>query len=321
MKKLLITGGAGFIGANFIYYIMEKHPDYFVVNLDLITYSGNLKSLVDLKGNDNYKFVKGSILDVNLVEKLVKECDIVINFAAESHVDRSIKRPTIFTLTNILGTQVLLDACLKYKKRFHQISTDEVFGDLPLEGGEKFVEKTLYKPSSPYSASKASADHLVRAYHKTFGLEITITNCSNNYGRFQHPEKFIPRMIIKALSDKKLPIYGDGKNMRDWIYVNDHCSAIDLVIHKGKIGETYLVGGNECKSNISLAREILVALNKDISEVEFVSDRLGHDLRYEVDSSKIEKELGWTRKYDFEEGLRQTIDWYKNNKSWWGGTL
>lgn len=316
MRKFLVSGGMGFIGSNFIHYILNKYEDYQVTNLDLLTYAGNENNLKELNLNPNYNFVKGDILDVQLVESLVKGHDIVANFAAETHVDRSIEDPMIFAVTNVLGTQVLLNACLTNKVRFHQVSSDEVFGDLPLDSDERFDENSLYKPSSPYAASKASADHFVRAYNRTFGLETTISNCSNNYGRYQNPEKLIPRMIIKAMNDEKLPIYGEGKNIRDWIHVEDHCVAIDLIIHEGKIGETYLVGGDAEFSNREVAKKILSILEKDENLIEYVEDRLGHDLRYAIDSSKIEKKLGWKRKYDFEGGLKETIDWYVQNSDW-----
>ena len=311
--KILITGGAGFIGSNYIHYVLREHPDYEIVNLDKLTYAGNLDNL---KGIDtskyDYVFVKGDICDEGLVDELIADCDAIVHFAAESHVDRSISGPSVFTKTNVMGTQVLLDACVRHNKRFHHISTDEVFGFLPLEGNDRFTEKTPYDPSSPYSASKAAADHLVRAYHRTYGLEATITNCSNNYGPRQHVEKLIPLMITNALQNKNLPVYGEGKNVRDWVHVEDHCSAIDLVLHKGKIGETYLVGGNEEWCNINLVKFMLKIMEKPESLIEFVEDRKGHDLRYAIDSSKIEIELGWKRKFDFEEGLIQTIEWYKN---------
>lgn len=317
MKQLLVTGGAGFIGSNFVHYILNKYPEYEVVVLDSLTYAGNKDNLKDAYFNNKYSFVLGDICDAKIVDHLVSKCDAVVHFAAESHVDRSITDPGVFVKTNVLGTQVLLDACVRHNKRFHHISTDEVFGSLPLEGAELFCESTPYDPSSPYSAAKAGADHLVRAYHRTFGLQATITNCSNNYGRFQFPEKLIPLMIINALSDKKLPVYGNGLNVRDWIHVEDHCSAIDLVLHEGRIGQTYLVGGNAQKKNLEVIKKILTLLDKGEDLLETVPDRKGHDLRYAIDSSKIESELGWSRKYDFESGLAQTVAWYVNHKDWW----
>jgi len=321
MNKLLISGGAGFIGSNYIRYLFEHHPDCFVVNLDKLTYAGNLENLKDVEKYPNYQFIKGDILSVELVDLLVKGCDAVINFAAESHVDRSITGPGEFIQTNIVGTQVLLDACVKYDKHFHHISTDEVFGSLSLKSKKRFHEDTNYDPSSPYSASKASSDHLVRAYHKTYGLQTTITNCSNNYGPFQFPEKLIPLMIINAFNNKRLPVYGNGKNIRDWVHVQDHCSAIDIVLNRGEIGETYLVGGNEEVSNLDVVKSILKILDKSEDLIEYVKDRPGHDLRYAIDSSKIETELGWTRRYNFSTGLKQTVEWYLNHKGWWGRLL
>jgi dTDP-glucose 4,6-dehydratase len=277
-----------------------------------------LENLKVHEKNPRYKFVKGDIGDVKVAGALVADSDIIVNFAAETHVDRSITGPALFIETNIVGTQVLLDSAVKHKKRFHHVSTDEVFGDLPLGTSEKFNENSVYNPSSPYSASKAGSDYLVRAYHRTYGLPITISNCSNNYGPYAFIEKFIPLMITNAQSDKKLPVYGDGKHVRDWIHVKDHCSAIDLVIEKGKIGETYLAGGNAERSNIEVVKEILKQLGKSEDLIEFVKDRPGHDRRYAIDSTKIEKELGWKRHYNFEDGLTQTIKWYEDNKKWWG---
>lgn len=310
--KFLITGGLGFIGSNFIHYIFQNHPDYSITNLDKVTYAANLENLKEVENKPNYRFVKGDICDIQLVDELIKESDIVVNFAAESHVDRSITGPADFVRTNIVGTQVLLDACVKYKKFFHHVSTDEVFGSLSLTSKKKFKENTLYDPSSPYSASKAASDHLVRAYHKTFGLNATITNSSNNYGPYQFTEKLIPLMITKAFKNEKMPVYGNGENIRDWVHVQDHCSAIDLVLHKGKPGETYLVGGNDEKSNLDVVKQILKILGKSEDLIDFVKDRPGHDLRYAVDSSKIEKKLGWKRKFSFNSGLKETIDWYAN---------
>ncbi len=310
--KYLVTGGAGFIGSNFIHYILGKYPDAEVVNLDKLTYAGNLDNLKGFENDPRYKFVQGDIADSELVSKLVADADVIVNFAAETHVDRSITGPAEFVRTNVLGTQVLLDSAVKHKKRFHHISTDEVFGDLEIGSPEKFTENTPYNPSSPYSASKAASDHLVRAYVRTFGLAATITNCSNNYGPRQYPEKLIPTVILHVLKDEKIPVYGKGENIRDWIHVDDHNSGVDLVIAKGKIGETYLLGGNSERTNLEVIREILKTLNKPESLIEFVTDRPGHDLRYAIDSSKIEKDLGWSRKHDFETGLTETIKWYQD---------
>jgi dTDP-glucose 4,6-dehydratase len=315
--KILVTGGAGFIGSNFIHYILKKYPDYEIVNLDALTYAGNLENLKDLEDNKNYRFVKGDICDKELVNKLVKDCDIVVNFAAESHVDRSILDAENFVRTNVLGTYNLLDAAKNNgNKRFHHISTDEVFGSLG-SSDPAFNENTPLSPRSPYSASKAASDHLAMAYFHTYNLPVTISNCSNNYGAFQFPEKFIPLFITNLLEDKKVPIYGDGMQMRDWLHVDDHCEAIDLVMHKGKIGETYCVGGNAEKPNLEIAKKILEIMGKDESVLEFVKDRPGHDRRYSIDFSKIKNELGWEPKVSFDEGLKQTIEWYKNNESWW----
>jgi dTDP-glucose 4,6-dehydratase len=315
--KYLVTGGAGFIGTNFINYLLDKYPDCSVVNLDKLTYAGNSASLEHLEATGRYKLVQGDICNPQTVRPLVDECDVIVNFAAESHVDRSITGPRAFVETNILGTQTLLDAALESKKRFHHISTDEVFGSLENDSQAKFSETTSYDPRSPYSASKAASDHLVRAYFHTFGLPVTITNCSNNYGPYQHPEKFIPNMVIKAIRSQPLPIYGTGENIRDWIHVKDHCAAVDLVVQKGKIGQTYLAGGDAEMKNIEVAKQILALLKKDDSLINFVKDRPGHDFRYAVDSSKIQKELGWQRQYSFEEGLKQTVDWYSKNEAWW----
>lgn len=314
MKKILITGGAGFIGSNFVYYILDKYENYKVFNLDKLTYAANLENLKGIDDNENYVFIKGDICDKNLIENLFKKenFDIVVNFAAESHVDRSISNPEIFINTNILGTQILLDACKKYNvSRFHQVSTDEVYGDLPLNRLDLlFSENNNINPSSPYSASKASADLIVKAYHKTFNLPVTISRCSNNYGRFQHEEKLIPLMIKKALNNEKLPVYGNGLNIRDWLHVYDHCSAIDIIIHEGKVGEIYNIGGNNEKTNIELVKEILNVLRKDKTLISYVEDRKGHDLRYAIDSSKLKNELNWSPKYNLEKGLEETIKWY-----------
>lgn len=318
--KLLITGGAGFIGGNFCHYIIKKYPDYKLVSLDALTYAGNLETLESIQNNSNFSFVKGDICDRDLVYKLFgkEEFDVVINFAAESHVDRSISNPELFLKTNILGTQVLLDACKKYNvKRFHQVSTDEVYGDLPLDRKDLlFTEKTPIHTSSPYSASKASADLLVQAYHRTFDLPITISRCSNNYGPYHFPEKLIPLMITKAQNNQHLPVYGKGENVRDWLHVYDHCSAIDLIIHNGKIGDVYNIGGNNERTNLEVVKEILHVLNKPENLIEFVTDRPGHDLRYAIDATKIVEELGWSPKYNFKTGLINTIEWYMNNRVW-----
>ena len=315
--KYLVTGGAGFIGSNFIHYIFEKYTDAQVVNLDKLTYAGNLENLKEFEKDPRYRLVKGDIADAQIVNELVPQADVIVNFAAETHVDRSITGPAEFIKTNVVGTQVLLDAAVKHKKRFHHISTDEVFGSLKLNTKHKFDEKTPYDPSSPYSASKAASDHLVRAYVRTYGLNATITNCSNNYGPRQFPEKLIPQTIIFALQDKKIPVYAQGENVRDWIYVKDHNKAVDLVLQKGEMGQTYLVGGNAEKTNLEVVKMILKILGKPESLIEFVSDRPGHDLRYAIDSSKIEKELLFTRDFEFEKGLAETVKWYQDNTAWW----
>ena len=316
MKKILITGGAGFIGANFVHYILNKYDDYKVFNLDKLTYAANLDNLSSIENNNNYIFIKGDICNKEFIENLFKEenFDIVVNFAAESHVDRSISDPSIFINTNVVGTQILLDACKKYNvSRFHQVSTDEVYGDLPLDRSDLlFNENNNINPSSPYSASKASADLIVKAYYKTFNLPVTISRCSNNYGKFQHEEKLIPLMIKRALNNDKLPVYGNGLNVRDWLHVYDHCSAIDLIIHEGKVGEIYNVGGNNEKSNIEIVKEILATLGKSEELIYYVKDRKGHDLRYAINSLKLQNELNWKPKYSLDEGLKETINWYKN---------
>jgi len=317
--KLLITGGAGFIGSNFILYWVQKHPEDEVLNLDKLTYAGNLENLASIEKNPNYSFIKGDICDGEVVEQAMQGVDIVIHFAAESHVDRSILDPAEFINTNVVGTQVLLNAALKNNiKHFHHISTDEVYGALETDSEDKFSENTPYAPRSPYSASKAGSDHLVRAYHTTYGLPITITNCSNNYGPFQFPEKLIPLAITNVLEDKKIPIYGDGQQIRDWLYVEDHCRAIDAVLQDGKVGETYLVGGMEkLIPNIEVARKILKILGKGEEFLEFVKDRPGHDRKYDVDYSKIKNELGWEPQHSFDEWLEKTVAWYKDNENWW----
>jgi dTDP-glucose 4,6-dehydratase len=316
--KLLITGGAGFIGSNFVRYMVNKYPQYQIVNLDLLTYAGNLENLKDIENSPNYKFVRGDIADREFINGLFQEekFDYVTNFAAESHVDRSITDPGIFVQTNIQGTLALLDAAKTYEvTKFLQVSTDEVYGTLGETG--YFTEETPLAANSPYSASKAGADLLVRAYNETFGLPVNITRCSNNYGPYHFPEKLIPLMIINALNDKDLPIYGDGLNVRDWLHVEDHCQAIDLVLHKGRNGEVYNVGGNNERTNIEIVKTILKHLNKPESLMKFVTDRPGHDRRYAIDATKLRSELGWSPKYNFDTGIEQTINWYLNNREWW----
>jgi dTDP-glucose 4,6-dehydratase len=318
-QTLLVTGGAGFIGSNFVHYWLQEHPNDKLINLDALTYAGNLDSLKDIETNPNYTFVHGDIRDKDLVDKIMDDVEVVVHFAAESHVDRSIKTPEIFVETNVLGTQILLEAALKYKiKRFHHISTDEVFGALPLGTKEKFTLKTLYNPRSPYSASKAAADHLVRAYGTTFDLPFTLTNCSNNYGPYQFPEKFIGLLITNLMENKKIPVYGDGLYVRDWLYVYDHCTAIDRVLTDGKVGETYLVGGlNDDVSNLELSKMILKIMGKSEDMIEHIKDRPGHDRRYAIDWSKINNELGWQPSVTLEEGLQKTVDWFERNQAWW----
>ena len=319
--KLIITGGAGFIGSNFIYYELKNHPEDEFICLDKLTYAGNLSSLKNAMEQPNFKFVRGDIADRDFVYSLFEAemPDVVVNFAAESHVDRSILEPELFLKTNVIGTGVLMDACCKYGiKRYHQVSTDEVYGDLPLNRPDLFfTEATPLHTSSPYSASKASADLLVLAYHRTYGLPVTISRCSNNYGPYHFPEKLIPLMIINALHDKALPVYGDGANVRDWLYVEDHCSAIDLIIRNGREGEVYNVGGHNEKSNLDVVKIILKALGKSEDLITFVKDRPGHDRRYAIDPTKIHNELGWLPQTKFEDGIAQTIEWYLANKDWW----
>ena len=318
--KYLVTGGAGFIGSNFLYYVVDKYPEDVFVCLDALTYAGNYNNIKALEGKPNYKFVHGDITDKEFVDKLFNDekFDVVINFAAESHVDNSIKNPSIFLTTNIIGTQVLMDASLKYGiKRYHQVSTDEVYGDLPLDRPDLlFTEDTPIKTSSPYSSSKAGADLLVGAYYRTFGLPATISRCSNNYGPYQFPEKLIPLMVSKALKDEKLPVYGTGENVRDWIHVHDHNVGVDLIVRNGKVGEVYNLGGHSERNNLTIVKTILKQLGKPEDLITFVEDRKGHDLRYAIDSTKAEKELGWDRTYTFEEGIKETIDWYVNNQEW-----
>lgn len=318
---IIITGGAGFIGANFVFHMLREHPDYRIVCFDKLTYAGNLSTLAGVMDDPAFRFVKGDICDKAAVEKLFEEekPDVVVNFAAESHVDRSIEDPGVFLRTNIGGTATLMDACRKFgTARFHQVSTDEVYGDLPLDRPELlFTEQTPIRTSSPYSASKASADLMVLAYHRTYGLPVTISRCSNNYGPYHFPEKLIPLMIINALGDKPLPVYGNGQNVRDWLYVEDHCRAIDRIIHDGRVGEIYNVGGHNEKCNLDIVRLICRELGKPESLIRFVEDRKGHDLRYAIDPSKIGRELGWVPETSFEEGIRKTIRWYLDNRGWW----
>ena len=318
---IIVTGGAGFIGANFIFYMLETHSDYRIVCIDKLTYAGNLSTIICLTRNPNFRFVKLDVCERSEVYRLFEEehPDMVINFAAESNVDRSIADPSIFLQTNIIGTGVLMDACLKYEvKRFHQVSTDEVYGDLPLHRPElSFTEEILLRPSSPYSASKASADLLALAYCRTYGLPVTISRCSNNYGPYQLPEKLIPLLITHCLYDKPLPIYGDGLHVRDWLYVEDHCKAIDLILHRGKIGEIYNIGGKNEIRNIDIAKRICKELGKPESLIVHVADRQGHDLRYAVDSGKIQNELGWVKETEFDVGIKKTIDWYLTHRDWW----
>lgn len=317
--RLLVTGGAGFIGSNFILYWFNKYPEDYIVNLDVLTYAGNLENLKSIEKNPHYTFIKGDIRDPKIVEKSLNGVDVIVHFAAESHVDRSINNPSTFVQTNVLGTQVLLERALKQKiPRFHHISTDEVFGSLKLESSEKFNENSPYKPRSPYAASKAGSDHLVRAYYTTYGLPVTITNCSNNFGPYQFPEKLIPLAITNLLIGNKVPVYGDGKYVRDWLYVTDHCRAIDLVLKKGKVGETYCLGGvSENISNYEIIRKILKILGKDDSFIEFVRDRPGHDRKYAIDWTKISNELGWQPEHDIDFYLEETVKWYQNNRDWW----
>ena len=318
---IIVTGGAGFIGSNFVYYMLEKYSDYKIVCVDCLTYAGNLSTLEKALENPNFKFYKIDICDREGIYKIFEEekPNIVVNFAAESHVDRSIDNPEVFLKTNILGTQVLMDACRKYGiDRYHQVSTDEVYGDLPLDRPDLFfTEKTSLNPSSPYSASKASADLLALAYHRTYGLPVTISRCSNNYGPYHFPEKLIPLMIANALAEKPLPVYGKGENVRDWLYVEDHCKAIDLIIHKGSVGEVYNVGGHNEMANIDIVKLICKKLGKSEDLITYVADRKGHDMRYAIDPTKIHQELGWLPETSFAEGIDKTIEWYLNNQKWW----
>ena len=319
--KILVTGGAGFIGSNFIYFLLENRPEYEIVCLDKLTYAGNLKTLEKALENDNFIFVKGDISDREFVDGLFKnQCfDIVVNFAAESHVDRSIEHPDVFLQTNIMGTACLLDASKKYGvKRYHQVSTDEVYGDLPLEAKDLFfTEETPIHTSSPYSASKASADLLTLAYYRTYGLPVTVSRCSNNYGPYHFPEKLIPLIITRALNDESIPVYGEGLNIRDWLYVEDHCKAIALIIENGRVGEVYNIGGHNEKTNIDVVKTVLRILGKPETLITYVKDRAGHDLRYAIDPTKINRELGWSPETKFDEGIKKTVEWYLDNRKWW----
>lgn len=323
--KILVTGGAGFIGGNFVHYMVNKYPEDEIVNLDLLTYAGNLETLKPVEEKKNYRFIKGDIADRPFIMELFQKekFDIVINFAAESHVDRSISDPSIFVQTNVMGTVVLLDACRAYGvKRFHQVSTDEVYGDLPLDRPDLFfTEETPLHTSSPYSSSKASADLFVMAYYRTYGMPVTISRCSNNYGPYQFPEKLIPLMISRALAEEPLPVYGKGENIRDWLHVLDHCIAIDLIIRNGKEGEVYNIGGHNERTNLQVVKTIIKALNKSEDLIQYVTDRPGHDQRYAIDPTKMEKEIGWKPIYTFDTGIQETIEWYLTNKDWWQNIL
>ena len=319
--KIVVTGGAGFIGGNFVYFLLKNHPEDEVICYDALTYAGNMETLKEAMENKRFKFIRGDIADRKEVYRMFETMkpDIVVNFAAESHVDRSIENPEIFLRTNVLGTQVLLDACRKYSiDRYHQVSTDEVYGDLPLDRPDLFfTETTNLHTSSPYSASKASADLLVQAYHRTFKIPVTISRCSNNYGPYHFPEKLIPLMIINAFHGKKLPVYGKGENVRDWLYVEDHCSAIDLIIRKGKVGEVYNIGGHNERRNIDVVKTILSELGKSEELIEYVADRKGHDRRYAIDPTKIHDALGWEPSTKFDDGIKATVQWYLEHKDWW----
>lgn len=317
--RLLVTGGAGFIGSNFVFYWLKKYPQDTIINLDKLTYAGNLENLESVEKNPNYSFVHGDICNGKLVNSLVKDVDVILHFAAESHVDRSIIDPAPFIKTNIEGTYVLLEAALKNgKKHLHHISTDEVFGALQLNSKEKFTDSTPYNPRSPYSASKAASDHLVRAYHITYNLPVTISNCSNNFGPYQFPEKLIALAVTNLIEGKKVPVYGDGLHVRDWLYVEDHCEAIDLILQKGTIGKTYLIGGlTEDISNLEVVKKIIAVMGKDEKMIEYVKERPGHDCRYAMDWSTIKKELGWQPKHNFESALKKTIEWYMKHRNWW----
>lgn len=323
--NIIVTGGAGFIGSNFIYYMLKKHPSDRIICVDKLTYAGNLETLEAAMEKKNFNFIRADIADRQAVYRIFEQekPDIVVNFAAESHVDRSIENPEIFLQTNVIGTSVLLDACRRYGiDRYHQVSTDEVYGDLPLDRPDLFfTEETNLKTSSPYSASKAGADFLVMAYHRTYKIPTTISRCSNNYGPYHFPEKLIPLMIINALSDKKLPVYGDGKNVRDWLYVEDHCRAIDLILQKGRVGEVYNIGGHNERANIDVVKTILKELGKPEDLIEHVTDRKGHDRRYAIDPTKIHTELGWEPETKFEDGIKKTVKWYLEHRDWWMGII
>lgn len=323
--NIIVTGGAGFIGSNFIYYMLKKHPSDRIICVDKLTYAGNLETLEAAMEKKNFKFIRADIADRQAVYRIFEQekPDIVVNFAAESHVDRSIENPEIFLQTNVIGTSVLLDACRRYGiDRYHQVSTDEVYGDLPLDRPDLFfTEETNLKTSSPYSASKAGADLLVMAYHRTYKIPTTLSRCSNNYGPYHFPEKLIPLMIINALSDKKLPVYGDGKNVRDWLYVEDHCRAIDLILQKGRVGEVYNIGGHNERANIDVVKTILKELGKPEDLIEHVTDRKGHDRRYAIAPTKIHTELGWEPETKFEDGIKKTVKWYLEHRDWWMGII
>ncbi|MEY8339222.1 dTDP-glucose 4,6-dehydratase [Lachnospiraceae bacterium 62-35] len=319
--KIIVTGGAGFIGSNFVIHMVNKYPEHEIINLDLLTYAGNLENLKSVEKVPNYRFIKGDIADRKFIFDLFakEKPDVIVNFAAESHVDRSIKDPESFVRTNVMGTTTLLDACKEYGiKRFHQVSTDEVYGDLPLDRPDLFfTEDTPLHTSSPYSSSKAGADLFVMAYYRTFGVPVTVSRCSNNYGPYQFPEKLIPLIISRALADEELPVYGTGENVRDWLHVADHCEAIDLILQKGSVGEVYNIGGHNERTNLEVVKTILKTLKKPESLIRFVTDRPGHDRRYAIDPAKIETELGWKPQYVFDTGMAQTIQWYLDNKEWW----
>lgn len=319
--KIVVTGGAGFIGGNFVHYMLDKHPEDSIICLDKLTYAGNMETLADVMENPNFTFIKADIADRDAVYEMfeTQKPDIIVNFAAESHVDRSIDNPGIFLQTNVIGTGVLLDACKKYGiQRYHQVSTDEVYGDLPLDRPDLFfTEDTPIHTSSPYSASKASADLLVMAYHRTFNIPTTISRCSNNYGPYHFPEKLIPLMIANVLNDKKVPVYGKGENVRDWLYVQDHCSAIDLILRRGKVGEVYNIGGHNEKTNLEVVKTVLAELGKGEDMITYVTDRPGHDRRYAIDPTKMKTELGWFPATKFDDGIKKTVKWYLENREWW----
>lgn len=321
MNTIIITGGAGFIGANFVYHMLTAHPTYRIICIDALTYAGNIETLNDAQSNPNFSFIQADIADRSTIYDIVERTqpDIIVNFAAESHVDRSIEDPELFLRTNVIGTNVLMDACRKFGNiRFHQVSTDEVYGDLPLDRPDLFfTEETPLHTSSPYSASKAAADLLVLAYHRTFGLPVTISRCSNNYGPYHHTEKLIPLMITRAMADQPLPVYGRGENVRDWLYVEDHCRAIDLIIHKRRLGEVYNIGGHNERDNLTVVKTILKELGKPESLINYVTDRPGHDMRYGIDPAKMQTELGWLPETDFDTGIKRTIQWYVDNENWW----